>query len=327
MLIYLYGKDTKRSREHVERLVEKFIRERDPERLNVKRVSATEADGSAIQTELMSAPFLASKRMVIVERLLEGGDDDLLQWFQARFVEQEPPADLITVLWEEEPVKKSKAGGVVESLHAVLSKSKFAQFFEPLEGLAREQLVVRMVAERGGSITQEAAVEIARRVADEFELSNVIDILVSYVGGPTGQLPRPVTKKDADEFLLPDIENTIFAAMDQLSMKNRAAALRSLANVWYADNDPVYIFAMLHRQVRLLFEAREILDDNPTTTDQALAKKLNVHPFVGKKLLNQARRWTRADLISWYDRLIEIDHAIKHGSNDPRVLIDRFVAV
>ncbi len=319
MILYLYGADTKRSREHLDKLVEKFYRERDPQRLNVKRVVASESNCREIQTELMSAPFLAPKRMVVIERMLESGDAELHAWFEARFVERDPPSDTITIVWEEEPIKKARAA--VEKLHVRLAGSKFAQEFAPLEGRRRAEGLVRTIDERGGKISADAVDELVRRLPDDYDLSNMLGILLAHA-----DVGAVITTRDVDLFLPPDIENKIFEAMDALAAQNRETAMRQLAHVWYADNDPIYIFAMLHRQVRLLFQTRELLDDNAGVSEAAVAKQLNVHAFVGKKLLGQARRWTRSELVAWYDRLIEIDYAIKHGSSDPRVLIDLFVA-
>lgn len=318
MVLYLHGTDTKRSREHLDKLIEKFYRERDPQKLNVKRFVLGADEELDIRSELLTAPFLAEKRMVVVERMLEKGDADLLAWFGARFLDAEPPVDTIIVVWEVEPVKKAK--GPSEVLHARLAATTFAKEFAPLEGKKREDWAVRAIAERGGSITADAASELSRRLSDEFELANAIDVLVSYAGA------RVISVKDLDLFLPPDIEAKIFDAMDLLASRKHGAAMRALANVWFTDNDPVYIFAMLHRQVRLLFQTRELVDDNPSISEAAVSSKLGVHAFVAKKMLGQARLWSREELVAWYDRLIEIDYAIKHGTVDAHVLIDKFVA-
>lgn len=319
MILYLYGLDTKRSREHLDKLIEKFYRERDPQKLNVKRV-VVGGEATDLHSELLTAPFLAEKRMVVVERMVENGDAELLAWFGGRFLDNEPPSDTIIIVWEAELAKKSGTAAA-EKLHGRLAATKFAQEFQPLEGKKREQFIVRAIDERGGRITADAAAELHRRVTDDFELMNAIDVLVAHAGAGA-----VVTQRDLDLFLPPDIEAKIFDAMDAMAARNRPAAMRALANVWHVDNDPVYIFAMLHRQVRLLFQTRELLDDNPSVNEASVAKTLTIHPFVAKKLLSQARGWTRAELVGWYDRLIEIDYAIKHGSSDPRVLIDTLVA-
>jgi len=318
MVLYLYGTDTKRSREHLDKLIEKFYRDRDPQKLNVKRFVVGMDEELNLRSELLTAPFLAPKRMVVVERMLEKGDAELLTWFAGRFLENEPPEDTIVVVWEEEPVKKAKSAS--EVLHGRLAATQYAQEFAPLEGKKREAWAVRAIAERGGSITSDAVSELVRRLADEFELAHAIDVLVSYAGS------RVITEKDLDLFLPPDIEAKIFDAMDLLAGKKHEAAMKALSNVWFADNDPVYIFAMLHRQVRLLFQTRELMDDNPGISDMGISKTLGVHAFVAKKMQGQARLWSRAELVAWYDRLIEIDYAIKHGTVDAHVLIDKFVA-
>lgn len=318
MVLYFYGSDTKRSREHLDKLIEKFYRDRDPQKLNVKRFEVGADEELDVRSELLTAPFLAPKRMVVVERMLEIGDAELLGWFGERFLDKEPPADTVVVVWEEEPVKKAKSPS--EVLHSRLAGTQYAQEFAPLDGKKREASIVRAIADRGGSISADALSELSRRLPDEHELSNAIDVLVAFAG------TRVIVEKDLDLFLPPDIEAKIFDAMDLLASKKHGAAMKALSNVWFADNDPVYIFAMLHRQVKLLFQTRELVDDNPGISEMAVSKTLGVHAFVAKKMLGQSRMWSRAELVAWYDRLIEIDYAIKHGTVDAHVLIDKFVA-
>lgn len=324
MVIYLYGADTKRSREQLEKLVEKFYRERDVQKMNVLRVALdgdSEIVDGDVQAQALAAPFLAEKRLVIFERLLERGSNDLLAWFSMRCVEQAPPSDVIFILWEEEPLKR--ATKTVTALHEALAAGQYAQEFVVLDARRREQYIVKFLADQKVGITQDALASLARRVTDSYELATTLAVLAAFGSTKGGQ---PLTARDLDQFLAPDIENTIFKAMDELSAQQRALALAQLAHVWYADNDPVYVFAMLHRQVRLLLEVDEIMTRLSDTTEQALARELGVHPFVAKKLMLAARRWSREDLYVWYERLHQVDFAMKHSVVEPRILVNRFVA-
>lgn len=321
MVLYLYGPDTQRSRQHLEKLVEKFYRERDPQRMNVSRLVVGEIEDSDIQMQTLAVPFLAEKRMVVLERLLECGSDELLAWFDARFVQQPASANVIVIVWEEDPAKRSKQS--VGALHTTLAAGQFAQEFAPLDGKRREQFVVKFLADRSVGITHDAMVALARRVADMYELTTALEVLAAFGWTKKGQ---PLTARDLDLFLPPDIENTIFKAMDDLSAQQRHGALAQLAQVWYADNDSVYVFAMVHRQIRLLVEAQEVLSHAAGASEQSLARELGVHPFVAKKLMGVAARWPREDLCTWYEHLHDIDFAMKHSVADPRILMNRFVA-
>ena len=70
MIIYIYGEDTYRSREFFKSNVERFKKERDPQGMNLVILDAKKEDPSRIWNELTASPFLAEKRMVVIENPL-----------------------------------------------------------------------------------------------------------------------------------------------------------------------------------------------------------------------------------------------------------------
>ena len=68
---------------------------------------------------------------------------------------------------------------------------------------------------------------------------------------------------------------------------------------------------MIHRQFRQLIQAREIIDEGGRQAE--VERELKVLPFLAEKLTAQARRFSMAQLLDIFNRLLEIDLDMKSG--------------
>ena len=78
MIIYIYGEDTFRSRNYLKQQVERFKKERDPQGMNVVVLDGQKVESRRLWNEITAAPFLAEKRLVIVQNILSSKDVGLL---------------------------------------------------------------------------------------------------------------------------------------------------------------------------------------------------------------------------------------------------------
>lgn len=69
MIIYLFGPDTFRSRRKLNQIKQKFINEIDKSSLNVELLNGQALDVAEFEKAIFTPPFLAKKRMVIIEDL------------------------------------------------------------------------------------------------------------------------------------------------------------------------------------------------------------------------------------------------------------------
>ena len=78
MIIYIYGADTFRSRQYLKKTIEQFKKQRDPQGYNVVILDAKIEEMGKILSEMTAAPFLAEKRMIVLENTLSSADEDML---------------------------------------------------------------------------------------------------------------------------------------------------------------------------------------------------------------------------------------------------------
>jgi DNA polymerase-3 subunit delta len=81
---------------------------------------------------------------------------------------------------------------------------------------------------------------------------------------------------------------------------------------------------MIARQYRIIIKVKDAMVAGPGSENE-IAKRVQEHPFVVKKAMQQARQYTFDELHMIMNRLLETDYAMKTGY-DTDTLVDMLVA-
>ena len=118
-------------------------------------------------------------------------------------------------------------------------------------------------------------------------------------------------------------EGDIFAFTDALGERDSAKAMDQFQRL--TDRaDVVELAPMIHRQFRLLIQAREIMDEGGRAAQ--IEKELGVLSFIAQKLEKQARLFKLPQLLAIYQRLLKIDEDMKTGGMPGDVAFELFIA-
>lgn len=297
---------------------------------SVRDLNTTVLDGRQLSLgELRHAcdaiPFLADKRLVIVEGLLgrlgsrpakkgEGGGKDVLAELLAYLPSLPPTTRLIFV----EPGSLPASHPVLK-LAGSLEPRSVREFKLPQAGELVGWITQR-VKQHGGHISPQAAALLA-----EFSDGNLraldqdIQKLLAYANWS-----RQVTSDDVHALVHDVHQGDVFAMVDALAQGDGRTAAQELHRLLDAGEAGLVLFSMIVRQFRLMILLKELAAEN-VTGDEA-ARRLHVHPFVAKKLGYQARTFTMEQLEAIYRRLQEIDLDVKRGQSDIVVALDILVA-
>lgn len=308
----LYGDDELAQTEFVHRLTEKLG---DPvtATLNIQAFEAEGLDLAQLEAACAAMPFLAPRRMVLLRR-----PSALLRperGFSRRLMvllENLPPTTALLLLepgdlLEDSPLRRWAAAN---------PQAAFVRgFFIP-----RGDDFVRWLRQRcqamGGQIEPAAATLLAESVADDPTLAaKELEKLLDYVNRE-----RPIRTADVELLTPYQGQSDVFAMVDALGTGNGRQAQVHLHRLLEQES-PRYAFAMIIRQFRLLLQAREAIDDgqDPQTA-------LSIHPFVVRKVVAQARRFSLAELERIYHDLLDCDLAMKTGQMDDSVALDTLLA-
>lgn len=318
MFIFLYGKDTFRSRESLRKMILKFKTDRDPSGYNVARFDALSLKPGVILTELHGSPFLAEKRMVIIEYTLESKHTELHEKL-ATLLDNDAaiPATTICVLYERVDSYKTK---VQKELLKKLASSKYAQHFDILEGGDLRRWIGEHAKERNLTI-ENSAVEfiVLHSKGDTWFIHSLIEQLAGYC------IDKVCTADIVRLFLNETADDNIFNLIDAIVAKKPEKVYAMIREQYEQGQDAHYIFAMIVRQFRIMLELKDALHLAPTTPPEVLAKNIGLHPFVVKKTIPLLRSYTLEQLKAIYQELLSMDIKTKTGKGNLPIMIDMLV--
>ncbi len=195
------------------------------------------------------------------------------------------------------------------------------KFYKWLSGFG---VVVDCLPLKGGEVISYAQDLIRQQRGLRFE-PGVAELLAEVAGNHLGIIHHEMEKlllythgqqriscADARAVLSQSAEADIFALTDAVSGKSLSEASGLLDDILRrGDPHPMQVFAMLLRQIRLLLMAQAYLQSG--VPQAQLAAQMGVHPFVAKKLCQQATEFDALALAGVLQAAAEKDVAVKTG--------------
>lgn len=284
--------------------------------LNTTFLDGRKASLAELRHACDAIPFLAEKRLVIIEGLLTRAvkQEKLLDEL-AEYLLRLPETTRLVFI-EENPLPDN---------HPILQLAQqdargYVKRFDPPDAKVLPRWVAERVRKHGGEIEPQAAARLAAAVgADLRLLDQEVVKLVTYVNAG-----RPITIADVDEVVPYAQAAVIFDLVDALGRRDGRTAAQTLHRLLDAGEHPLGLLTMIVRQFRLLIQVKELKAEG--ANPQTIAKELGIHPFPARKLHNQAAYFTTAQLEAVYRHLLETDVGIKSGEIEAEVALDLLVA-
>jgi len=298
-------------------MVDKFKVDRDPQGFNVVELDCDKETGANIMQQLLTAPFLAEKKMIVLKNLLSASEHkDFLSELMTRIDGKRLPEENIILFWEGNDTFKTKNA---KTLFEKLKKEKFVQIFPEMRGLELSNWVKSEIVSRGGKIEPKALNFLLQNFGnDMWSLSTIIDQLLSYTS-------QEISLEDVQKFLGEKVDDNIFNLIDFIVGKQKNKVFKMIRKQYENGEDAQFIFAMILRQFRILLELREVYEKQDNMHSADLAKILGIHPFVVTKSMAFVKRYTLNQIKDIYLKLLEIDTKTKTGQGGQSFLLDVFV--
>lgn len=303
MLILIHGEDTYRSQEWLRELEVKFREKFDPSGYNVTHFREPPAL-EELYGAVGAAPFLGTKRMVLVRRLFEKyGKEEACSRLCAKV-----PESTIFIVWEESDELPKKLPQKEIKIYA----------FPLLRNAALETWVRERGAALGINFARGAITELVARIgSDLWQMNSELEKFAA--------LGKTVTAELVQESVSGRISENIFNFVDALGVRNRRAAIRELKNERASGASVPYLLTMLTRQFRMLAQTQSYCFTKERVTVTDLASEFKWHPFVAKKIFAQAQKFRPGECREILGQLFSTDRAIKTGAQDPDTALDLIV--
>ncbi len=274
-----------------------------------------------------TVPFLAEKRLVIVEGLLgrfetrgkpkrkkaarsagRGSDYKSI----AEYVSRIPQFTILAIV----DGKISNGNPLLRELSAKAE----VRSFPLLKEAGLKPWIQRRVTEAGGSITPQAVGLLVKFVGGNLWLmANEIDKLVLFAGG------RRIEEKDVGMLVSYAQEANIFVMVDAILEFKAGIALDLMQKLLQGGAPVAYFLVMLSRQFRMLVRVKELVRQRKSNLE--IQDKLGLSSaYVVNKLMEQAGRYSLERLKEMYHRLLETDLAIKTGRYNDELAFSILIA-
>jgi DNA polymerase-3 subunit delta len=272
-----------------------------------------------------SVPFMAERRLVIVEGLLAHlepkGEERALSAWQKEYLEgltqylKRLPETTRLVFVEDKSISERNP---VHRL-ALTDKCGHVREFKPPQRRELNRWVEERVRKKGGQISPAAVEELAAFVGSDLRLlDQEIEKLVVYVGQA-----HPISGDDVHLLVSYVQEANIFEMVDALGQRDGQQAAKLLHQLLDAGEHPLALLGMIVRQFRIMIQVKELSERG--LSQQDIAARLRLHHFVVKKAMRQAMNFSMEQLEAIYRRLLETDVAIKTGQMDEVLALDMLV--
>jgi DNA polymerase III subunit delta len=288
------------------------FRKRYDNDLNLVTLDGAEATASELISQIETMPFLADKRLIFIENLPEAGKASVKEGGEsseeeetkgdgqrlADYLEKIPETSVVVFV---QPKPDKRKGLYKKIIHFATVKE-----FKPLQPAALVQWIRQQAATYKASISAKVAEHLAETAGhDLWRLDQEVKKLASFMEG------KPISVEAIDQLVTPSLEANIFHFTDALGAKDSRKAIRSLHRIIAAGENLRQTFYMIVRQFRLLLQVVAYLQNYPNTTAPNLASSLKMNPFVARNTLGQAKHFKMAELKASYQKLLEIDLALK----------------
>ena len=326
MLHILIGEDDFSIRQALEE-IKKTIGDATALMSNTTVLEGKQVTPEQLRSACETVPFLAEKRLVIVEGLLERfGTGNRTGRRKSSKKNGQPEeyqtiADAVTGL--PEFTELVILGGAVKSSNPLLRALAAAGEVRTFPRLKQKQLepwVARRVKAAGGSISPQAVTLLIRFVGNDlWVMANEVDKLTLYAGG------RQIEEEDIRTVVSYAQEASVFAMVDAV-MEFRGGAAQSLyQQLLHQGVTPAQPLVMLARQVKINYQLKEMRGQRKTRAE--IQNKLGLtNDFVLRKAWDQAERYSPARLREMYHKLLETDVAIKTGKMEDEVALNVLIA-
>ncbi|KPJ56830.1 hypothetical protein AMJ49_03740 [Parcubacteria bacterium DG_74_2] len=299
MIIFLYGQDIYQSRQKLKEIIEHYRKARKSG-LNLKIFDLKEIDFQDFKDVIRSASMFKEKKLIILKNTFSNSD------FQEKFLKEKEKylkSEDVILFYCEEKI------AVSNSLFKFLKQYAKAQEFKLLQGIQLKNWIREEFKNYKAKITPEALEKLIDFVGNDlWRMSNEIKKLVNF------KKNQEINKQDIKLLIKPKIETDIFKTIDAIALRNKGRALKLLHKHLEKGDSPLYLLSMINFQFRNLLIIK------------TQCQPVDMHPYVVRKTLQQATRFSLEELKKIYLKIFQVDLNIKTGQMEAGAALDLLIA-
>jgi DNA polymerase-3 subunit delta len=308
MIYLIFGEDTFRANRKLKEIIEKY-RKIHKSGLNLKVLDLKEKNFEDFKREFESSSMFSEKKLLILKNASKNKE------FQENFLknlEKFEKSKEIIFFFEEGEIKNDPF------FEEIKKYGKF-QEFKPLDRLRLKIWLKQEFARYGAKIEDKAIERLIFLVGNDlWRMSEEIKKLIAFKKG------RNIKEKDVEILISPKLELDIFKTIDAISSRNKKMAFKSLHSYLKRGEKPSVLLSIIKYQFRNLIQVKDLIEKGEKISQ--IKNKLDLHPFVLEKILRISQKFKFEELKKIYQKIFNLDLAIKTGKIEPDLALDLFLA-
>lgn len=309
MIIFLYGPDTYRSRQKLNEIIERY-KKIHKSGLNLRYFEEENLNFQDFKNVLETCSMFREKKLIVLKEVFSNKD------FQEKFLKQGEKfvnSDNVILIYQKQEIDKKNP------FFNFLKKKAKSQEFELLEREKLKNWVKKELGKYQARIESGALDRLINFVGSNlWQMENEVKKLASYRNGEI------ISERDVELLIRPQIETDIFKTIDAIAQKQKSRALTLLHQHLEKGDSPLYLLSMINFQFRNLIMIKDLVEKSKSP--YLLSKITNLHPYIIKKSYSLAKKFTIQELKKIYQKIFQIDLAIKTGKTDPETALDILIA-
>ncbi|MGB9813239.1 MAG: DNA polymerase III subunit delta [Thermovenabulum sp.] len=308
----LYGSEGLLIKEAVEKIKLKYLNKITVD-LDFVKLDGEEVDFADIIDSCLVVPLLSEKRVIYVKdanflsetKSSKKNEEEKL----ANFIEKEFPDYTCLILTAEKIDKRKKVYKAIEKVGYV-KEFKISNYKEKIQWIKKRALLYNK------NLDESAAAYIAYNTGDLYQTDNEIKKIVFAL-----EEKKLIKKEDIEEIMSRNEEANIFELIDCIMENKKNIALLKLAELFKKGEKGILILYMISKHFMNLCWVK-MLGDN----EEEIREKLGLHPFVVKKLIEQARNFSIEKLKYALNLSQQLDYDIKKGRIDDKTGLELLIS-
>lgn len=285
---------------------------------------------------LRTAPFLADRKLIVLDGFLEAASavqQDMIGALAAK------PESTVAVFFEDGSAEELAKSPLFDRL----KEEKFTEEFLPLTGAAAEQFAAAEAAAFNATFGPQATRLLVELIGgDSWQIHLETSKLAAYAGGVAAGVggtssasqsvqnadasaPALITEAMVRELVNDGREEPVFAFLDACTDGRSGEAMRLLERLFQGGTSQAQVVAMLTKHFRGALAARDLLERGHADPS-LLARTIGLHPYVAGKAVAFARCHRLVVLQTRYERLVQMERALKSGGPETRVTLALFAS-
>lgn len=267
-----------------------------PADMNRQVIDAGEKSAAYVINSARTLPFMAGKKLLIIRNAAAWKTAD---WDQLAAYAEKPNPSTSLVIIAESPDKRRSAWKALQKTARLVDcpRPSDADLYKWASEMARDA---------GLKISPAVARALVTLVGPDLQLLwREIQKLKAYAGENAA-----VDEDDVKKLVGETRATNVFALCDALGEKKLKGALTALRKLLELGEPPVVLLYMIARHFRILWKALELIETGRVRESASL---LGVPPFVARKAVGQAEKWTGEEMEKAFERFLMTDIALKSG--------------